>query len=75
MRKMQNTKDLTALEGKGKENSKYKIFEIIVGKCEKNLRRLNRLKAPATGAFTHDTRTAGNAAAKVIRIRAAKRRF
>ena len=44
-------------------------------RCEKSLRRLKRLNAPATGAFTHDTRTAGNAAAKVIRIRAANKGF
>ena len=45
-------------------------------RCEKKLRRLKRLNiAPATGAFTHDTRTAGNTAAKVIRIRAANKGF
>ena len=43
-------------------------------RCEKNLKRLKRLITPATSAFTHDARTAGNAAAKVIRIRAAKRK-
>ena len=41
----------------------------------KNLKRLKRLITPAAGAFTHDTRTAGNAAAEVIRIRAANKGF
>ena len=49
------------MEGKG-----------IIRKCEKKLKRLRRLIPPAAGAFTHNARTAGNAASKVIRIRAAK---